>query len=492
VFAGTINNDLISVAMREAGLRKYHEILGWAMGSGFPKATRIDTQVDKAAGVGRKTVGLRVRRGDKKAYPIHNQHYDGWGFSDVEKLGIVTAPTTPLAQAWEGHRYGGQMLKPSLETVLVFQKLYEDKPVDCITETGAGALWVDGARIRVGQDYQDAGWGPRYGATSMPNMGGHQTRPWVQEAIAEGEMVKNSQPSPQGRWPANFYLQHHPECIKVGTTKVKQRSGSIAGTEPSHTGDDNTVCYGEYDRVSFQRYADGDGFETVAKWRCSPDCPVRKIGEQGGRSKSQGGSGKATMAATARNVYGSYAGDRLGQNAGGLGDVGTVARFFYQSHWMYERLEQTDPILYQAKATRKERDAGLSNLPLQIRNRVNPGGLENEPRWSPVKARNPHPTVKPIALTKWLATLLLPPPEYAPRRLLVPFAGSGSEMIGALLAGWEEIVGVELLRENVNIARARIAWWQKWVEMGCNDVGIILKDGIGLERDTPTEQLAMF
>ena len=55
-----------------------------------------------------------------------------------------------------------------------------------------------------------------------------------------------------------------------------------------------------------------------------------------------------------------------------------------------------------------------------------------------------------------------------------------------------EIVGVELLRENVNIARARIAWWQKWVEMGCNDVGIILKDGIGLERDTPTEQLAMF
>src|ERR1044072_1163568 len=50
VFAGTINDDLISVAMRQAGLRKFHKMMGWADGSGFPKASRIDTQIDNRKG----------------------------------------------------------------------------------------------------------------------------------------------------------------------------------------------------------------------------------------------------------------------------------------------------------------------------------------------------------------------------------------------------------------------------------------------------------
>ena len=40
-------------------------------------------------------------------------------------------------------------------------------------------------------------------------------------------------------------------------------------------------------------------------------------------------------------------------------------------------------------------------------------------------------------------------------RLLVPFAGSGSEMIGALRAGWDEVVGVELV--YADLARERLA-----------------------------------
>ena len=60
--------------------------------------------------------------------------------------------------------------------------------------------------------------------------------------------------------------------------------------------------------------------------------------------------------------------------------------------------------------------------------------------------------------------MLLPPPEYAPRRILVPFCGSGSEMIAALLAGWEHVVGVELIPEYCDIARARMEHWasQPW------------------------------
>ena len=82
------------------------------------------------------------------------------------------------------------------------------------------------------------------------------------------------------------------------------------------------------------------------------------------------------------------------------------------------------------------------------------------------KAKNPnnpraniHPTVKPIRVTEYLARLLLPPELDEPRRLLVPFAGSGSEMIGAMLAGWDEVTGIERESEYVAIAEARLRWW---------------------------------
>jgi site-specific DNA-methyltransferase (adenine-specific) len=69
---------------------------------------------------------------------------------------------------------------------------------------------------------------------------------------------------------------------------------------------------------------------------------------------------------------------------------------------------------------------------------------------------NHHPTVKPLSLTKYLANLIKPPTG---GRLLVPFSGSGSEMIGALQAGWEHVEGVELTEEYIPIAEARIKYW---------------------------------
>jgi len=79
--------------------------------------------------------------------------------------------------------------------------------------------------------------------------------------------------------------------------------------------------------------------------------------------------------------------------------------------------------------------------------------------------------VKPISLCIWLSTLLLPPAAYAPRRLLIPFGGTGSEAIGALLAGWEQVVLVEQSEEYCALAAARIAWWQRMVrETGARNV----------------------
>ncbi len=66
---------------------------------------------------------------------------------------------------------------------------------------------------------------------------------------------------------------------------------------------------------------------------------------------------------------------------------------------------------------------------------------------------NGHPTVKPVDLCAYLSKLILPG-EGA--RLIVPFSGSGSEIMGALRAGWSECVGIEKEAEYVELSRRRI------------------------------------
>lgn len=115
-----------------------------------------------------------------------------------------------------------------------------------------------------------------------------------------------------------------------------------------------------------------------------------------------------------------------------IGDSGGASRFFYN---VQEQIDEADPIYYCSKVSPKERNAGLDD-------------------------RCVHPTMKPIALAKYLATLLLPPEGYAPRRILVPFSGVGSEMVGCIHAGWEHIVGIEFMEEYVELAEKRIEYWK--------------------------------
>lgn len=64
---------------------------------------------------------------------------------------------------------------------------------------------------------------------------------------------------------------------------------------------------------------------------------------------------------------------------------------------------------------------------------------------------NVHPTVKPLALIRWLVRLVAP----AGGVVLDPFAGSGTTLL-ACTEESREGFGVELLREHVDIARRRL------------------------------------
>ena len=138
------------------------------------------------------------------------------------------------------------------------------------------------------------------------------------------------------------------------------------------------------------------------------------------------------------------------------GDSGGASRFFFR---VSEQIDASDPVYYCAKASTEERDAGLSTDLTTINDGCEKS-IDNPYQRGETLKHNPHPTVKPIELARYLATLLLPPIEYQPRKLFIPFAGVASEVIGSMQAGWDEITGVELTEEYIPIANARIEYWR--------------------------------
>jgi len=114
---------------------------------------------------------------------------------------------------------------------------------------------------------------------------------------------------------------------------------------------------------------------------------------------------------------------------------------------------------YTAKASRREREAGLDGMPRKTVQSGMGGDLplddngKQRDRFK-VTAANVHPTVKPIALMRWLCRLVTPPGGL----VLDPFNGSGSTGCAAVLEGFRYL-GAELDAEYVEIARKRIAHW---------------------------------
>jgi site-specific DNA-methyltransferase (adenine-specific) len=75
--------------------------------------------------------------------------------------------------------------------------------------------------------------------------------------------------------------------------------------------------------------------------------------------------------------------------------------------------------------------------------------------------KNDHPCVKPLGLCEYLARLLLPLDQGRRGTLVIPYAGTGSEMIGAMLAGWADIRGIEINPHYADIAKKRIRYWRE-------------------------------
>ena len=211
-----------------------------------------------------------------------------------------------------------------------------------------------------------------------------------------------------GRWPANIILTHSDACVQTGTRRVK--------TGIAYEPEDKQRCHGPVPQTPLGRecgFADADGKETVEAWECALDCPVRQLDEQSGTSKSSGGRIGNKKGIGSYGIYGQYQGKESGDP--GFGDTGAASRFFYV-----------------AKTSTSERHAGCEHLP----------------------NKNNHPTVKPIALMRYLVKLVTPPGG----TVLDPFVGSGSTGCAAVIDGYD-FIGIDLLQEHLDIAGLRIAHW---------------------------------
>ena len=140
-----------------------------------------------------------------------------------------------------------------------------------------------------------------------------------------------------------------------------------------------------------------------------------------------------------RQLYGGGIGGGQQNAPDCYGDGGGISRFFYC-----------------AKANSRERNAGLDGFPVDRPDRRTGRGMGSWDEKGIAAQQNHHPCVKPIRLTEWLARLILPPERSEPRKILIPYCGSGSEMIGAMLAGWDEVWGIECEKQYVEIAKRRI------------------------------------
>jgi len=309
----------------------------------------------------------------------------------------------------------GTALKPSVECWwLVRKPLAESSIAANVLAWGTGGLAIDACRV--------AGTVPireDHGKESGSIFGINSRHP-------AGE-------STQGRWPSHLLLSHSIWCIPQGVKRVRGGSAGIGTHKAGKQGYGGNVH-------DFQTVNYGD--EQVEAYQCHESCPIAELDRQSGVRSSRPGklkpNGKAQVYFEMPHV----------EDGPKYQDTGGSSRYFTNFP-----PDDYIPWLYQSKASRAERNAGCEGLPLgeppasarskPAEGRQNPLG---EPR------SNHHPTVKSLALMRWLIRLITPPGGV----VLDCFLGSGSTAVAAIQEGMH-FIGIEQDASYVVIADARIA-----------------------------------
>jgi len=371
----------------------------WTYASGFPKAYDVSKGIDKKFGNKRKVIG----KGEAGYQVSISKTRKEQGYRpNLTKSTItfnLTEPNSKEAKKWSGWK-SQTGLKPAVEVILMVNKPRSEKTiVDNVLKHGVGSMNVDDCRIPL--------INPEHHKTQgKSGLGNNIYGQYRNDLVDESSVLRYNT---KGRFPANLLVSDN----VLDTGKI-HKSGKI---EPHHIVKEDSEGY------------------------------------------------------SVQDVYGKYKQLSADKHIT-YGDSGGFSRFFSLDAWWLNRIkklprdiQKTFPFLIVPKASKSERDKGLGVsfpikeadtkfthgiTPEKMLERQNNPYSERAGSWQRPKARNTHPTVKPLKLMSYLITLGCPVGGI----VLDPFLGSGTTMLAAILMN-KSCVGIEINREYCDIAKAK-------------------------------------
>lgn len=429
-------------------------------------------------------------------------HLYGTGFPKSHNISKALAKKgeAEAADPWDGW---GTALKPAWEPVILAMKPLDGTFAENALKWGVGGLNIDGARI---------------GTTVETWPASRSFAPGISSGYTEGRGKGPTQATgeaPKGRWPANvtlddfsaelldeqsgtsvsrfFHVAEQPKVICNAKAYLETWNPDLANTADSITplprglaasvlrdavtsasqgavalsdlrGLSTSVTPSELRRLCENAITQTQSIEPKS-------LPVsRPLSAEPGKSPVRSAEGPkqidtttimaSPMTSDGSAVLATFSTTGMNTAGGAKGSDGVRFR-------------------YVAKASRKERNAGLDGMeekhgPVMSVRCVNcgkgrmdgrrQGPCCDSPVYEPTPPRghvaNHHPTVKPVNLMRHLVKLVTMPEG---TKILDPFLGSGTTGIACVLEG-VEFVGIEKEPEYAEIARRRIAHYNTTVE----------------------------
>lgn len=463
-FGGTRTFHRLASGIEDAGF-EIRDSIAWLYAQGFPKSLNVAKAIDRQLGAEREETGRILSTTGRRVAP------SSFGAAGSEE-----------AAAWEGW---GTALKPAWEPIIVARKpLAEDTVAENVLAHGTGALNIRAARIGSGPS---PSVGIRANQEASRSMGWRNVNP-AKDFDTVAASWKEPRPDEElGRWPANVVLD------PVQAAELDRQSGiSTSPDRPVRQGGnrgygdklDGRDTRAERAITFGNGYGDTGGISRVFHV-AEPDPEPTDAGrwppnvvldrEQAAELDRQSGTTTSGYmpAGTPRSNRDGWAGPMPEQTAAATyGDQGGASRFF--------PIADPDPgagrFRYVPKATAAERPsirqdgAGLGKPGyaggIRVRTCDTCGSRFPSPpavqscghdgwSWQEPLDKAPdtvsHPTVKPVALLRWLVRLVTPKGG----TILEPFAGSGSTVEAAVLEGFA-CIAIEREAEYLPLILQRI------------------------------------
>jgi DNA modification methylase len=442
-FSGTRTYDMAVLAMRLAGF-EIRDQLAWVYGSGMPKSLDVSKAIDKMGPPG------------QAPFAEFAEHYE-----ERRRASGLTHAAVCAAGGWHGAiNHGGSSANwangygmPTSEQWRVLQPLlnlderWSERVARVQYEREVLGI-KHGTRLAIAPGQVNDRSATELGITAPASEAAKQWDGWGTALKPAWEPIVMARKPLIGTVAANV-LAHGTGGLNIDGCRIEVTDAAYARNCSGDRGHAGTRARDETGSTNIRT---GGGSAGDGRWPAnllhdgSEEVLAHFPAETGASAPVRG------TEPTAASV-GLITGERDRVPGAFHADAGSTARFFYCG-----------------KASTAEREAGLEGLPDRILARSNlaqtaeaagatvgkAGGAYNVAR----VRKNHHPTVKPIAVGRWLQRLVTPPGGVT----LDLYAGSGTFGVSAILEGFHPIL-IELDRDAdetrlgyEEIIRARCAW----------------------------------